>query len=118
MAEAVADLIIFVDDGNVFPRDYVSHALRINKEWPTLGTWGAGSIIPEFESQPADYLRAYLVCLVLRNYDKACWSNVLSCNDATPNGAGLCVRARVAKESAFVILTRLYWALRDIPHGS
>ena len=98
MAEAVADLLVFVDDDNVLAENYLSEALRIGREWPALGTWGSGTIVPEFEQQPADYLKPYLVCLALRDNRKAYWSNVLSCSDATPHGAGMCVRASVANE--------------------
>jgi hypothetical protein len=98
MGEAVAELLVFIDDDNVLATDYLSEALRIKLEWPTLGTWGSGTIVPEFEQQPADYLKPYLSCLALRDNKKAYWSNVLSCSDATPVGAGMCVRASVADE--------------------
>ena len=98
MTEAAADLIICVDDDNVLAEDYLSEALRISQEWPMLGTWGSGTIIPEYEQQPPDYLSPYLSRLALRDNQKTYWSNVLSCSDATPVGAGMCVRARVANE--------------------
>lgn len=98
MTEAAADLLVFVDDDNVLAANYLSEALRIGQEWPVLGTWGSGTIVPEFEQRPAEYLRPYLPRLALRACEKAYWSNVLSCDDATPAGAGMCVRASVANE--------------------
>ena len=98
MAEAAAELLIFIDDDNVLATDYLSEALRIKREWPALGTWGSGTIVPEFEQEPADHLKPYLTRLALRDNRKAYWSNVLSCSDATPVGAGMCVRASVANE--------------------
>jgi Glycosyl transferase family 2 len=98
MAEAVADILVFVDDDNVLAPDYLSEALRIGQEWPELGTWGAGVISPEFERAPAEYLKPYLVCLALRDYKNACWSNVPCCQVSIPNGAGMCVRASIASE--------------------
>jgi glycosyltransferase involved in cell wall biosynthesis len=98
IAEATADLLIFVDDDNVLEKNYLSEALRIKQKWPALGTWGSGTIVPEFEQQPADHLKPYLACLALRDNRNAYWSNVLSCSDAIPAGAGLCVRASVARE--------------------
>jgi glycosyltransferase involved in cell wall biosynthesis len=98
MTEAVADLLIFVDDDNVLAEDYLLHALTIKQGWPTLGTWGSGTIVPEFEQEPADYLKPYLSRLALRDNSKVFWSNVLSCSDATPTGAGMCVRASIANE--------------------
>ena len=53
MKEALADLLIFVDDDNILAENYLSEALKIKQEWPTLGTWGSGTIVPEFECQPA-----------------------------------------------------------------
>ena len=66
MAEAVADLIVFVDSDNVLAEDYLSEALRISKEWRILGTWGSGTIVPEYEQQPANYLKPYLSRMAVR----------------------------------------------------
>ena len=96
--EAAAELLVFVDDDNILAQDYLSEALRICREWPTLGTWGSGTITPEFEQQPPGHLEPYLAFLALRSNKKACWSNVLSCKEATPAGAGMCVRTTVAEE--------------------
>ena len=52
MAEAASDLLIFVDDDNILAADYLTEALKIKRDWPTLGTWGSGTIVPEFEQQP------------------------------------------------------------------
>lgn len=98
ISEAAADLVIFVDDDNILAADYLSQAVRIKHEWQMLGTWGSGTIIPEFEQPPADYLNPYLNCLALRKNTQAYWSNVCTCNYATPSGAGLCVRTSVANE--------------------
>lgn len=97
MAEARGSLIIFVDADNVLADNYLSEALRIGRDWPQLGTWGSGTIIPEYEQPPPAHLAPYLCRLALRNNEKAYWSNVLSCAEATPVGAGMCVRGNVAK---------------------
>ena len=39
-----------------------------------------------------------MVFLALRSNKKTYWSNVISCKEATPAGAGMCVRATVAEE--------------------
>jgi len=98
IAAARADLLIFVDDDNVLAENYLSEALKIKQEWPRLGTWGSGTINPEFEQQPANHLKPYLHRLALRENKEPYWSNVLSCGDAIPPGAGMCVRVRVAHE--------------------
>ena len=96
--EAAAELLVFVDDDNVLADDYLAQALKIQQDWPVLGTWGSGTIVPEFERQPAEHLRRYLSRLALRENRRANWSNVLPCDNATPAGAGICVRAGVARE--------------------
>jgi glycosyltransferase involved in cell wall biosynthesis len=96
MREAAADLLVFVDDDNVLEPNYCAEAIQIGRNWPRLGAWG-GSIVPEFEIQPAEYLKEFLGVLALREVKTSRWSNVITCFDAQPWGAGLCVRANVAK---------------------
>jgi glycosyltransferase involved in cell wall biosynthesis len=96
MREAKTDLLIFVDDDNLLDPNYLHEAVRIKGEWPQLGVWG-GSIIPEFEVPPPDHLRPFLSVLALREVTRPRWSNVATCDEAEPWGAGLCVRARVAR---------------------
>jgi glycosyltransferase involved in cell wall biosynthesis len=95
--EAAADLLVFVDDDNVLDLDYLSKIFKIGHEWPRLGVWGAGSIVPEFEVRPAQYLQKLVGCLALREVDTCRWTNVISCEGAMPWGAGQCIRAEVAK---------------------
>ena len=59
IAEAVAELLIFVDDDNVLDPDYLEQALRVGREYPFLGTWG-GQCIPEYAVEPAPELKPYL----------------------------------------------------------
>lgn len=96
MQEAVGDLIVFVDDDNVLDAKYLEEAARIQREWPTLGVWGSGLTVPEFEVEPPDYLRRFMGFLALRDEATARWSNVIPCIGALPWGAGQCVRAAVA----------------------
>ena len=96
MKESLSDLLVFVDDDNVLDRSYLLEVRRIKAVWPWLGVWGSGATIPEFEVQPAEDLRRLTPYLALRDVKKASWSNVYPCKEATPWGAGLCVRASVA----------------------
>jgi glycosyltransferase involved in cell wall biosynthesis len=96
MREATADLLVFVDDDNVLDPDYLSKVVEIGGEWPRLGVWGSGATSPEFEVNPPEYLKEFLHVLALRDTRVPCWSNVFSCSEASPNGAGFCVRASVA----------------------
>jgi glycosyltransferase involved in cell wall biosynthesis len=95
--ESVGALLIFVDDDNVLASDYLSEALRIESESHFLGVWGSGSIVPEFEIEPANHLKFLLPWLGLRHVEQPVWSNAISCSDATPIGAGLCVRRHVGQ---------------------
>jgi hypothetical protein len=95
MREARTDLLIFVDDDNVIDSDYLSEALRIKRAWPLLGVWGSGATIPEFEVDPPKWLTSMISGA--RNITNTHWSNVPTCGDAAPWGAGLCVRANVAE---------------------
>ena len=97
MREASAGLLVFVDDDNILDLNYLSEAVKINDEWPRLGVWGAGSITPEFEVEPAQYLKEFLDNLALREIDSCRWTNVIPCDGAKPWGAGQCVRSNIAK---------------------
>ena len=93
MYEAKTDLIIFVDDDNVLDPDYLSQVLLIKREWPLLGVWGSGATIPEFEVDLPKW-STYPISQV-RDIANPCWSNVPSCSEAAPWGAGMCVRKEV-----------------------
>jgi glycosyltransferase involved in cell wall biosynthesis len=96
MMEASTDLLIFVDDDNVLDNNYLLEAVRIKHEWPQLGVWGSGAIVPEFEVAPQPYVAKLLSYLALREMTKPQWSNVFPCIQATPWGAGMCLRSHVA----------------------
>jgi glycosyltransferase involved in cell wall biosynthesis len=95
--ESAGRLLIYVDDDNVLAPDYLSEALRIEKDCQFLGVWGSGSIALEFEVEPPDYLRDLLPWLGLRHVEQPVWSNSISSSDATPIGAGLCVRRHIGE---------------------
>jgi hypothetical protein len=96
MQEANADLIVFVDDDHVLATNYLSEAIQIKRDWPILGVWGSGTIVPEFEIEPAENLREFLGMLGLRDENRARWSNVITGAGVWAWGAGQCVRANVA----------------------
>jgi glycosyltransferase involved in cell wall biosynthesis len=93
--EASADLIIFVDDDNVLDQTYLTEAIKIQQEWPSLGVWGSGSIRGDFEVEPPESLRELQPWLALRELPTPRWSDAY-CEDAIPWGAGLCVRKEIA----------------------
>jgi glycosyltransferase involved in cell wall biosynthesis len=93
--EASSSLLVFADDDNVLDPRYLFEAIKVGNNWPWLGVWGSGAIIPEFEIQPEERVKELLPYLALRDTKVARWSNVLPCPEATPWGAGLCVRSEV-----------------------
>jgi glycosyltransferase involved in cell wall biosynthesis len=95
--EASGDLILFVDDDNILQSDYLETAIKIGNAHPELGTWGSGTIVPEFEVEPHKDLIPYLRFLALRNNKEVYFSNETTLNDATPLGAGLCARQSVVE---------------------
>jgi glycosyltransferase involved in cell wall biosynthesis len=100
--EAASDLLVFVDDDNVLAGDYLERALRIADEWPHLGAW-SGSLVPEFEVEPAPELTPYLSSLAIRQVQGDHWSNLKGWTEAVPFGAGMCVRRVVAARHAELI---------------
>jgi glycosyltransferase involved in cell wall biosynthesis len=94
--ESSGTVLVFVDDDNLLDVNYLSTALSIGKEWPRLGTWGSGAILPEFERQPPETVKALLPYLALRDADAPRWGNV-PIDESTPWGAGLCVRREIAE---------------------
>lgn len=96
ISETSGRLLVFVDDDNVLAEDYLATSLRIEQERPFLGAWGSASISLELEKQPAKHVEHLMPWLGLRQAERPLWSNVPSCSDATPIGAGLCLKREVA----------------------
>jgi hypothetical protein len=96
MQMAAAEMILFVDDDNVLEANYLEKAASIGRHRPDLGVWGSGTVIPEFESLPDEYLQKLVPYLALRDSRAPKWGNVLPCFEATPNGVGMCLRRDVA----------------------
>jgi glycosyltransferase involved in cell wall biosynthesis len=100
--EATAEILVFVDDDNVLDSDYLEVALRISKDWSTMGAWG-GQTIPEFEERPPDWTKPYWGYLAIREFERDSWSNLLHQYQTIPCGAGLCVRRTVAEKYTHLV---------------
>jgi glycosyltransferase involved in cell wall biosynthesis len=96
--EAGTEVLIFVDDDNVLDREYLEYALKYAKEWPMLGAWG-GQTQPKFEIEPPAWTEDYWQYLGIRSFNGDCWSSLPQW-EATPIGAGMCVRKSVADRYA------------------
>ncbi len=95
--ETTSDLLVFVDDDNVLDPDYLEQVVGLASFWPTIGAF-SGQVRPAFQNPPPAWTRKYWHRLAIREFDQDRWSNVPCLEHTTPNGAGLCVRRRVASE--------------------
>lgn len=93
--ESSTELLIFVDDDNVLNNDYLENSLGICQNWPMLGAWG-GQCLPSFDQQPPTWTQEFWEYLGIRSFEQDRWSNIPQW-EATPIGAGLCVRKTVAE---------------------
>jgi hypothetical protein len=96
IAEAKGEILVFVDDDNVLALNYLQEVLEISRKWPILGAWG-GTIIGEYEVDPEPCMRSLLPYLAIRQISKPIWSNNPADWRSQPCGAGMCIRAEVAK---------------------
>jgi glycosyltransferase involved in cell wall biosynthesis len=94
--EAQGRLLVFVDDDNLLDRDYLANAIGIYEDYPFLGAFG-GSVEAEFEVEPPSSIKPYLGGLAIRKTVSDHWSNARKWSEATPVGAGMCVRREVAR---------------------
>ncbi len=117
IAEAQAPWICFVDDDNVLRPDYLRTALGIAAEHPHLGCLG-GRIEGEFEVEPPRWFRRYQEMIAVRPLDRDHWGNSQVYNRATPCGAGMVIRADVARRYAELCATSPLRVLLDRRGGS
>jgi glycosyltransferase involved in cell wall biosynthesis len=96
ISHSTGDLIVIVDDDNILYPDYLTNALEIYEDYPFLGAFG-GSIEGEFEVKPPLSITPYLSGLAVRPTRSDHWSNAKKWSEATPFGAGMCVRREVAE---------------------
>jgi glycosyltransferase involved in cell wall biosynthesis len=95
--ESTGEVLVFVDDDNVLDHDYLEQVVKLSNAWPMIGAF-SGQVRGQFEAPPPKWTRAYWDRLAIREFDKDKWSNLACLSDTTPNGAGLCVRRRVADQ--------------------
>jgi len=96
VAVAAGSLFVFVDDDNVLAPDYLEQAVRIGEN-AELGAWGCGEFTPEWETPPPPEFAPYLAYLAVGRRERDVWSHRPFDYAAMPAGAGLCVRAPVAR---------------------
>lgn len=95
--ESTGEVLVFVDDDNVLAPDYLAQAGRLLEAWPMLGAIG-GSISGCFEVPPPASISKYVGYLAISEIQQSYWSNIVVYSNATPVGAGMCVRRQVAQD--------------------
>ena len=103
--EARAEVLVFVDDDNLLDPSYFARASDLATAWPMLGVWGCGHYSPEWEIAPPAAFSEYIRYLAVHRAPRDRWSNQPFDYAATPAGAGLCVRAPVARRYAHSVRT-------------
>ena len=96
LAEARAEIVLYVDDDNVLDPDYLAHVARMGREWPMLGAWGSGELRGVFETPPPAWMEPHLWYVTVHRVEKDIWSNQPDMN-CFPPGAGLAVRKAAAQ---------------------
>jgi glycosyltransferase involved in cell wall biosynthesis len=96
ITHSTGKLIVIVDDDNLLDPDYLTNALEVYEDYPFLGAFG-GSVEGEFEVDPPSSITPYLEALAIRRILGDQWSNARTWSEATPFGAGMCVRREVAE---------------------
>lgn len=102
ISEATGALLVFVDDDNVLAPDYLEMAANLAAQHPSVGAFG-GQIDGEFEEPPSPWFAARLDRLALREFSTESRSAKPD-PDSAPCGAGLCVRASVARRYREAVL--------------
>jgi glycosyltransferase involved in cell wall biosynthesis len=87
--EVTGKLLVFLDDDNILDPNYLSEAIRISHKWPRLGVLGSGANSLEFKAKPSEHLKQLVSIVARRNVQTPQCSNVLTCIEAAPLGAGL-----------------------------
>ena len=96
IAAAAGDLLVWVDDDNVLAPPYLATARDLAQRWPQLGAFG-GQVHPQCAVPPRPWFAARLGRLAIREFSTETRSPRLEPATA-PCGAGLCVRADVARQ--------------------
>lgn len=70
IASSRGQYLVFIDDDNVLALDYLRQAIAIFEQYPHVGAIG-GKLLPEFEAEPAPWMRQFDHCLALRDLGDA-----------------------------------------------
>lgn len=103
IAEARGEILVFVDDDNLLAPDYLERAQALARSASILGVWGCGAFRPEWEQSPPPEFAPYLAYLAVQQAPADRRSTEAYDYAAMPPGAGLCVRAEIARHYAEIV---------------
>lgn len=103
--EAQGQVLVFVDDDSLLECSYLERAMGIARSRPDIGCWGAGSIKPEYEIPPPEWLAPWDEALAVRRLDRDLWANIPGLNHSQPFGLGMCLRRAIATRYASLCQT-------------
>lgn len=90
--ESKARMIVFVDDDNVIGDNYLHDVLALAGCNENIWVFGAGNIVPEFETPPHQALLPWIHGLGIKSLQKPVWGNISARGEHFPIGAGLAIR--------------------------
>ena len=96
IAEAGGDVFVFVDDDNLLHQNYLEKGFRLPKTTRLSERGAAQSAASSRSSRKNGRGRSSVIWR--RRVLRSAWSNIPGNLSAYPSGAGLCVRAAVARE--------------------
>ena len=96
ISEAKGEILLFVDDDNVLASDYLSKGLEIASAFPIIGAWG-GATVGDYEVEPPVWFDRFSSFVGVRSVEAARWGNEYYQHAITPIGAGMFIRANVAR---------------------
>ena len=101
ISESQGEIFVFVDDDNVLNPNYLEKAFSIVQDKPFLGAFN-GSIKGIFEIEPPKWIQDFvgLMCVGEVKGDRWGYGPLLSARSFAPCGAGMVIRADVAKHYA------------------
>lgn len=94
--EADGDVLIYLDDDNFIQADYFYQVDQVSMKHPNIGAF-SGDVSLIYEEEPPEWVHRYNGMLVYRNLQQDKWSNLISCGESVPCGAGLVVLKSVAQ---------------------
>lgn len=94
--EASGEILLWVDDDNLLPLDYVEIGLQKLAEYPQLGAWGCGWYELILSAPVPNGYEPFLSLLTAIQLERCYISNLPQMNRSVPAGAGMFIQKNIA----------------------